>query len=116
VVYTQTAMFGPLLFDELGLTPDPAMPRISKPRGWDILSVERLASLQAEHIFTVVESDSERYFNSVADTAVWQQIPAVRNHRVHVVAASTWIGGDGVLANEAIFRDVLGAIAPEGTP
>ena len=116
VIYTQAAMFGPLLFDELGLTPDPAMPRIANPRGWDVLSVERLASLQAEHIFAVVESDSERYFDSVAGTPVWEQIPAVRKHHVHQVAATTWIGGDGVLANEAILRDVLAALAPQGNP
>lgn len=116
VIYSQTAMFGPLLFEQLGLTPDPAMPRSMRPGGWDVLSVERLATLSAEHIFMVTDSDSELYFNSVADTPVWKRLPAVQKHQVHSVEATTWIGGEGVLANEAIVRDILAAVAPQGSP
>ena len=113
VIYSQTAMFGPLLFDEIGLKPDPAMPRTMRPGGWDVLSVERLATLKAEHIFMLTDRDSELYFQYVAGTPVWRRIPAVQKHQVHRVEATTWIGGEGVLANEAILRDVLAAMGEQ---
>jgi iron complex transport system substrate-binding protein len=113
VIYARTAMFGPLLFDKLGLTPDPAMPMTMSPGGWDVLSVERLSTLRAEHIFLVVDTDSEAYWQRVSDTPLWQNIPAVKRGSVHRVAAGTWIGGEGVLANEAIIRDVLAVLVPQ---
>ena len=88
VVYTRTSMFGPLLFDDLGLTPDAAMPQGMAPGGWDVLSVERLSTLRARRIFMVVDTDSETYLADVAETPIWRQIPAVRDGRVYRVAAS----------------------------
>ena len=113
VIYTQTAMFGPLLFEQLGLTPDPAMPMVMSSGGWDVLSVERLSTLRAEHIFMVIDTDSEAYLKGVADTPIWRDIPAARHDHVHRVASSTWLSGDGILGCQAIVNDVLAAIAPE---
>ena len=115
VIYTQTAMFGPLLFDQLGLTPDPAMPTVMTGGGWDVLSVERLSTLQAEHIFTVVDPDSETYLRRVADTPIWKNLPAVLHNHVHRVAAGTWLSGDGLLGCEAIIDDVLAGMVPAGS-
>ena len=111
VIYTRTSLFGPLLFEQLGLTPDPAMP-MSNTGGWDVLSVERLSQLQSEHIFMVIDPDSESYLQNVAQTPIWREIPAVKHNHVHCVAPKTWIGGDGVLGCEAIIKDVLAAIVP----
>jgi iron complex transport system substrate-binding protein len=116
VIYAQTTMFGPLLFDQLGLVADAAMPRSMSPGGWDVLSLERLSTLRPAHIFAVVDADSTAYYAGVTATPIWKRIPAVCDGRVHLVAATTWIGGDGVLASEAIMRDVLAAMLPEGTP
>lgn len=109
VIYTRTAMFGPLLFDELGLTPDPAMPEVMSGGGWDVLSVERLSTLQSEYVFMVVDRDSEVYLERVMDTPIWRSIPAVRHGHVRKVASGTWLSGDGVLGCEAIIDDVLAA-------
>ncbi len=115
VVYTQTTMFGPLLFEQLALTPDPYMPLVmSNSGGWDVLSVERLSTLQAEHIFMVVDRDSEWYLRRVEDTPIWRQLPAVRHGHVYRVQSSTWLGGDGVLGCQAIVSDVLAAMIPGG--
>jgi iron complex transport system substrate-binding protein len=116
VIYAQTQMFGPLLFEQLGLRPDAAMPRSMSPGGWDVLSLERLSTLRPAHIFAVVDSDSAAYYAYVAATPIWKAIPAVRNGRVHRVAASTWLGGEGILANEAIIEDVLAAMIPGRRP
>jgi iron complex transport system substrate-binding protein len=113
VIYTQTATFGPLLFGQLGLTPDPAVPMVMSPGGWDVLSVERLSTLRAEHIFMVVDRDSDTYLQGVANTSIWRDIPAARHDHVHRVASSTWIDGDGLLGCEAIVNDVLAAMGPE---
>ncbi len=114
VIYTRSRMFGPLLFDQLGLTPDPAMPMVMTGGGWDVLSVERLSELQAEHIFMVVDPDSETYLRRVADMPIWQNLPAVRDGNVHRVAAGTWLSGDGLLGCEAIVDDVLNDIVSPG--
>ncbi len=112
VIYTRASMFGPLLFEQLGLTPDPAMPVVMAGGGWDVLSVERLSTLHAVHIFVVTDPDSEIYFNQVADTPIWRQIPAVKHGHLHRVLSSTWLGGDGVLGCEAIIDDVLAGMVP----
>jgi iron complex transport system substrate-binding protein len=113
VIYTQATMFGPLLFDQLGLAPDPSMPMVMlNSGGWDVLSVERLSTLQAEHIFMVVDRDSEWYLKRVAETPIWRQLPAVQHHHVYRVPSGTWLGGDGVLGSEAIVNDVLSAMVP----
>ena len=110
VVYAQATMFGPLLFKQLGLTPDASMPLVMSPGGWDVLTMERLSLVRPQHIFAVIDNDSEAYHAYVTATPIWRRIPAVRNGHVHVVAASTWLGGEGVLASEAIVDDVLQAL------
>ncbi len=116
VIYTRTAMFGPLLFEQLGLTPDPAMPEVMMGGGWDVLSIERLSDLRAEHIFMTIDPDSELYLQGVAKTPIWRNIPAARHDHVHRIASSTWLSGDGVLGCEAILDDILAAMAPERSP
>jgi len=113
VIYARSSMFGPLLFEQLGLSPDPAMPIVMSSGGWDVLSVERLSTLSAEHIFLVVDPDSEAYLRGVAETPIWRNIPAVKHKHVHRVASKTWLGGEGILGCEAIIDDVLAAMAPQ---
>ena len=113
VIYARTTMFGPLLFEQIGLLPDPAMPMVMSSGGWDVLSVERLATLSAEHVFMVVDPDSEAYLRGVAETPIWRDIPAVKHEHVHRVVSKTWLGGEGILGCEAIIHDVLAAIAPQ---
>jgi iron complex transport system substrate-binding protein len=113
VIYTRTAMFGPLLFEQLGLAPDPAMPEVMSGGGWDVLSVERLSTLESEYLFVVVDRDSEVYLERVTDTPIWRNIPAVAHGHVQQVESGTWLSGDGVLGCEAIVDDVLAAVAPD---
>jgi iron complex transport system substrate-binding protein len=115
VIYTRASMFGPLLSEQLGLAPDPVMPVVMPGGGWDVLSVERLLTLTAEHIFMVVDPDSEIYLSRVTDTPIWLELPAVKHGHVHRVVSSTWLGGDGVLGCEAIVDDVLAAMVPQGS-
>ena len=110
VIYTRTTMFGPLLFEQLALTPDPKMPMVMAGGGWDVLSVERLSTLRSEYIFMVVDADSEVYLSRIQDTPIWREIPAVKHGHVIRVASGTWLSGDGVLGCEAIINDVLAGI------
>ena len=114
VIYTRASMFGPLLFEQLGLVPDPVMPVTMIGGGWDVLSVERLSVLKADHIFMVVDPDSEVYLRQVMDTPIWKQLPAAQHDQVHRVLSSTWLSGDGILGCEAIVDDVLAAMVPKG--
>lgn len=113
VIYTRARMFGPLLFEQLKLTPDPEMPLVMSGGGWDVLSVERLSTLRSEFIFMVVDRDSEVYLSRVRDTPIWKDIPAVKHDHVYRVASGTWLSGDGVLGCEAIIGDVLAGISPK---
>ena len=114
--YTRTAMFGPLLFEQLGLTPDPAMPEVMMGGGWDVLSIERLSDLRAEHIFMTIDPDSELYLQGVAKTPDMAKHSSSAHDHVHRIASSTWLSGDGVLGCEAILNDILAAMAPERSP
>lgn len=111
VIYTRSAMFGPLLFEQLALTPDPNTPDVMHSGGWDVLSVERLSTLQADHIFAIADPDSEGYLAKIAETPIWRNMPAIRAQQLHRVNAEVWLG-DGVLGIEAIVDDVLAAMAP----
>ncbi len=117
VIYARSSMFGPLLFDkdQLALQPDPCTPEVMHSGGWDVLSVERLSTLQADHIFALVDPDSETYLEKIAQTAIWRDIPAVRAGHVHRVDPDVWLGGDGVLGTEKIVDDVVAAMAPSGS-
>ncbi len=110
VIYTRTAMFGPLLFEQLALKPDPHTPEVMHSGGWDVLSVERLSTLQADHVFALVDPDSESYLAKIAETAIWRGIPAVRTGQFHRVDSDVWLGGEGVIGTEAIVDDVLAAL------
>ena len=101
-------MVGPLLFGRLKLAPDPMVPPAMARGGWDVLSVERLSMLRAEHVFLVVDANSERYFEEVAATPIWRDIPAVKHGHVHRVELRTWLS-NGILAYEAMLDDVLAA-------
>jgi ABC-type Fe3+-hydroxamate transport system substrate-binding protein len=111
VIYTRTTMFGPLLFEQLALAADPNMPMVMSSGGWDVLSVERLSTLESEYIFMVVDRDSEVYLKCVCQTPIWRGIPAVKHGHVYRVASGTWLSGDGVLGCEAIIDDVLANVA-----
>jgi len=116
VIYSRgPTMAGPLLFDRLGLTPDPLVPQYGPRGGWDVLSAERLSMLKAEHLFIVVDADSEQYLREMEKNPLWRNIPAVKQGQVHRVDARTWIGGDGVLAYRAMIDDVLAAVDAEGS-
>jgi iron complex transport system substrate-binding protein len=109
VIYSKGPMMvGPLLYDRLKLTPDPMVPTVMARGGWDVLSVERLSMLEAEHIFFAVDADSERYYETVAATPLWRDIPAVKHNHVHRVELRTWLN-NGILAYEAMLDDVLAA-------
>jgi iron complex transport system substrate-binding protein len=109
VIYSRgPTMVGPLLFDRLKLTPDPMAPAVMGRGGWDVLSVERLSMLRAEHLFAVVDRGSERYYEQVAATSIWRDIPAVKHGHVHHVAAGTWLS-NGILAYEAVLDDLAAA-------
>lgn len=115
VIYSRTQKVGPILIDRLGLTPDPMMPAVHQQGGWDVLSLERMSMLAAEHLFVVVDFDCEHFFRETAETPMWQSIPAVRAGQVHRVPYDTWLG-DGILAYSAILDDVLAAMAAPENP
>ncbi len=99
------------IYDELGLTPAtgiPTVPDSDNPSTfWKPVSLEVLPEIGAEHLFISGESET------VADTSLWQNLPAVRAGNVYPADAYYWVGG-GILAREQVVRDVLEAFGGAG--
>ena len=108
VIYTRNQVTGPLLYEKLGLVPDPMVPEGPAPGGWDVLSLERLSRLQAEFLVVTVDRDSEFYWNKLITSPIWKAIPAARQGQVCRVSRTSWTG-QGILASEAMIDEMLAA-------
>jgi len=101
---------GPVLHGDLGLTPAPYVrevaPRDRDRVGWVPLSLERVPSLDADHLVYLSEDDDA--FARVE--RLWRRVPAVRSGSVHRVDPVLW-QTTAVQANERKAADVVAALA-----
>lgn len=95
------------IYSALGLTPAIGVPKVLDPENpspfWKPISLELLPEVGAEHFF--VSGDSE----TVKNTSLWQNHPAVQAGNVYPADSYYWVGG-GILAREQVMRDVLEAL------
>lgn len=114
-LFSRTERIGPFLFGHagLGLIPDPRVP-LRPQAGWaDTLDVECLAELTADHLIVILDRNGTETLAAASRLPTWRAIPAVKNGNLHVVAFSTWIMGEGLLAEEAKLKDVLAIFGGE---
>ncbi|RXZ82957.1 ABC transporter substrate-binding protein [Paenibacillaceae bacterium] len=103
---------GAVLYEDLGLTVPEIVKQISQGDGgiWKSISMEKLAELDADHIF-LVNSDTATGAEALNDP-IWKTIKAVKNGNVHEYGPeSSWLY-TGTIANKQIIEDVLESMIP----
>ncbi|MET3926682.1 iron-siderophore ABC transporter substrate-binding protein [Devosia sp. 2618] len=104
-VYGGSRRAGPVLFDDLGLTPHDMVPLDKEHQE---ISLENLPQLTADHIFLMVE-DKDR-MTSIEATELWQRLPAVQAGHVYPVSMEPWNQSVGPISFAVVIDDVAAAL------
>ncbi|SER26820.1 iron complex transport system substrate-binding protein [Gracilibacillus ureilyticus] len=105
-IVSENLSSGDLLYNDLGLNAPEVVSEISEATtaNWSEISLEKLAELEAEHIF-LVNSDGEGA--TMLEDPIWQNIPAVQNGNVYEFdRGSSWLY-TGPIANSQMIDDAL---------
>ncbi|SEO07372.1 iron complex transport system substrate-binding protein [Amphibacillus marinus] len=102
---------GAVLYQDLGIAVPAVVEEVSSAAtgNWSPISLEKLAELDADHIFLINSSDSGEVF----DDPIWSNIPAVAQGNVYEYAAETSWLYSGTIANEQIIEAVLANLTTE---
>ncbi|WP_342505971.1 iron-hydroxamate ABC transporter substrate-binding protein [Sporosarcina sp. FSL K6-2383] len=106
-IVSENVSSGAVLYGDLGLTTPNVVKEISSTAtaNWSAISLERLAELDADHIF-LINSDIGNGAEMLKDP-LWSNIPAVKNGRIYEYGAETsWLYA-GAIANSQIIEDVV---------
>lgn len=105
---------GTVLYQDLGITkPNLAQELESTGANWMPVSLEKLAELDANHIFLV---NSEGAGTAEAlKRSIWLSLPAVKEGHVYTMPKErSWLYS-GIIANEGIVEDVLQSLGAGAT-
>lgn len=104
-VVSENLSSGAVLYKDLGFQVPSVVKEISSSgtANWRPISMERLATLDADHIFVIRQSGEDQ----LLDDPVWKSIPAVKNGHVYSFDKThSWLYS-GVIANSQMIDDVL---------
>ena len=104
-VYGGARRSGPVLYQDLGLTPHAMVPLDEDHQE---ISFENLPELTADHIFIMVE-DAEK-MTTIEQSDLWQRLPAVQAGHVYKVNIEPWNQSVGPISFAAIIDDVAAAL------
>lgn len=98
---------GAVLYGDLGLSTPSIVKEISSTAtgNWSEISLERLAELDADHIF-LINSDKGNGAEMLQDP-IWENIPAVKNSQIYEFGSETSWLYSGVIANSQIIDGVV---------
>ncbi|WP_042159557.1 ABC transporter substrate-binding protein [Paenibacillus gorillae] len=100
---------GLVLYSDLGLTPHKLVKELSWSRAQP-LSLEILPQLDADYIFVLVQGeDSRALLTDYENSALWRNLPAVKNGHVFEMPSNYWMAS-GAIANTKKIDDVLNAL------
>lgn len=105
---SETRSSGTVLYSDLSLKIPNLVAEVSKEAtsDWSQVSLEKLAELDADHIFLVNSDETDPLFNE----SVWKNLPAVKNNQVYTMdKSSSWLY-NGPIANTKIIEDIEQAI------
>lgn len=91
-VYGMERPLGPILFEDLALTPAKGVESITK--NWENISKEVLPDFDADAIFVLVSSvdeGSEEVFEQLKSDPIWMGLKAVQNDQVYVITEQPWL-------------------------
>ena len=94
------------MYGDLGLTVPDVVKEISASAtgNWSSISLEKLAELDADHLF-FINSDGEGA--EVLQDPLWANIPAVKNGNIYEYGKDTSWLYTGTIANSQIIDNVL---------
>ncbi|MGF9697434.1 iron-hydroxamate ABC transporter substrate-binding protein [Paenibacillus sp. MABNR03] len=92
-VFSTRRPMGPILYDDLGLTPAKGIADIDSSKPYQVISREILPDFDADAIFVVVNSDeeAENMFKELQDNPIWQGLKAVKAGHVYTIGAQPWL-------------------------
>ncbi len=108
-IVSENLSSGDLLYNDLGLTAPDVVAEISKSTtaNWSEISLEKLAELEAEHIFL---ANSDQGNATMLEDEIWQNIPAVQNDNVYQFESNaSWLY-TGPKANSQMIDDALNSL------
>ncbi|ANA78982.1 ABC transporter substrate-binding protein [Paenibacillus glucanolyticus] len=105
-VVSETLSSGAVMYGDLGLAVPNVVKEISASAtgNWSSISLEKLAELDADHLF-FINSDGEGA--EVLQDPLWANIPAVKNGNIYEYGKETSWLYTGTIANTQIIDDVL---------
>ncbi|RAR44791.1 iron-hydroxamate ABC transporter substrate-binding protein [Paenibacillus sp. MDMC362] len=105
-VVSETLSSGAVMYGDLGLTVPDVVKEISASAtgNWSSISLEKLAELDADHLF-FINSDGEGA--DVLQDPLWANIPAVKNGNIYEYGKETSWLYTGTIANGQIIDNVL---------
>ncbi|MGD0032244.1 iron-hydroxamate ABC transporter substrate-binding protein [Paenibacillus illinoisensis] len=92
-VFSTRRPMGPILYDDLGLTPAKGISDIDSTKPYQVISREVLPDFDADAIFVVVNSDeeAENMFKELQNNPIWQGLKAVKAGHVYTIGAQPWL-------------------------
>ena len=108
-VVSETLSSGAVMYGDLGLTVPDVVKEISASAtgNWSSISLEKLAELDADHLF-FINSDGEGA--EVLQDPLWANIPAVKNGNIYEYGKDTSWLYTGTIANGQIIDNVLDSL------
>ncbi len=106
-IVSENVSSGAVLYGDLGLTTPSVVKEISSTAtgNWSAISLERLAELDADHIF-LINSDKGNGAEMLQEP-LWKNIPAVKDGNIYEFGAETsWLYA-GAIANTQIIDGVV---------
>ncbi|PQP83073.1 iron-hydroxamate ABC transporter substrate-binding protein [Paenibacillus sp. PCH8] len=92
-VFSTRRPMGPILYEDLGLTPAKGITDIDSTKPYQVVSREVLPDYDADAIFVVVNSDDEAQtmFKELESNPIWQGLKAVKAGHVYPIGAQPWL-------------------------
>ncbi|PYE48625.1 iron complex transport system substrate-binding protein [Paenibacillus barcinonensis] len=92
-VFSTRRPMGPILYDDLGLTPAKGIKEMDASKPYQVVSREVLPDYDADAIFVVVNSDDEAQtmFKELQNNPIWQGLKAVKAGHVYPIGAQPWL-------------------------
>ncbi|OLP65289.1 hypothetical protein BACPU_18240 [Bacillus pumilus] len=92
-VFSMKRPMGPILFEDLGLTPVDGVKKLDSKRPFEVISQEVLPDFDADAIFVVVNQDdqAQQAFKQLEKTPIWKGLKAVKKNQVYTIADQPWL-------------------------
>ena len=111
----QTSSFLGSVLAEAGL-PRPESQQRNDPnvRGFDIISLENLESLDGDVLFFMQDNPERSLLTEVQGHILWSQLDVVQRGQVHEVSLDVWFLNSGIVSAHMMLNDLFRTLVPDG--